>query len=260
MADIKQWFMSIPPITRVWFGLSVFLPVVGRFGIVNPYYMMLTSDFISRFQLWRPITATFYYPLTPGTGFHYLINLYFLYSYSKNLETGEFIGRPADYLFMLIFNWFALMWLAVFMNLYLLMDPLILSVLYVWCNLNPEVIVSFWFGTKFQAQYLPWVLLGFNFLLGNGGFYEILGIVVGHIYFYIKYKYPAANDGVQLFETPPILYRYLPSFSPVRTTGSTFNSFQMASSIRNRRTQNSEPSSGSSSGHNWGRGQVLGGR
>lgn len=92
------------------------------------------------------------------------------------------------------------------------------------------------------------------------GFYEILGIVVGHIYFYIKYKYPAANDGVQLFETPPILYRYLPSFSPVRTTGSTFNSFQMASSIRNRRTQNSEPSSGSSSGHNWGRGQVLGGR
>ena len=35
----------------------------------------------------------------------YLINLFFLYNYSLRLETGLFSGRPADYLFMLIFNW-----------------------------------------------------------------------------------------------------------------------------------------------------------
>lgn len=29
-----------------------------------------------------------FYPLTPQTGFHYLINLYFLYSYSTRLESG----------------------------------------------------------------------------------------------------------------------------------------------------------------------------
>lgn len=58
--------------------------------------------------------------------------------------------------------------MAVFMNIYLLMDPLILSVLYVWCQLNKETIVSFWFGTRFKAQFLPWVLLGFNMILGGG--------------------------------------------------------------------------------------------
>ncbi|OTF73451.1 hypothetical protein BLA29_004533 [Euroglyphus maynei] len=48
------------------------------------------------------------------------------------------------------------------------MDPLILSVLYVWCQLNKEMIVTFWFGTRFKAQFLPWVLLGFNMILGGG--------------------------------------------------------------------------------------------
>ena len=58
--------------------------------------------------------------------------------------------------------------IALFMNVYLLMDPMVLSVLYVWCNLNKEVIVTFWFGTQFKALYLPWVLLGFNILMGGG--------------------------------------------------------------------------------------------
>ncbi len=56
-------------------------------------------------QIWRPFTAAFYYPLTPQTGFHFLINLYFLYNYSLRLETGPYVGRPADYLFMQLFVW-----------------------------------------------------------------------------------------------------------------------------------------------------------
>lgn len=93
------------------------------------------SCLICLFQIWRLVTATFYFP----TGFLYLVNLYFLYHYSSRLETGEpvglsgfythsfshthwcslcqcwslswyfppglFDGRPADYVFMLIFNW-----------------------------------------------------------------------------------------------------------------------------------------------------------
>lgn len=38
------------------------------------------------------MTATFYFPITPNTGFLYLINLYFLYHYSTRLETGETAG------------------------------------------------------------------------------------------------------------------------------------------------------------------------
>lgn len=258
MSEIKEWFMQMPVVTRYWFGLSIAFPVLGKIGLLNPYHMFVTKDFLFKLEIWRPITGTFYYPIGPGTGFHYLINLYFLYQYSKNLEIGEFSGRPADYLFMLIINWASLVLMATFMNIYLLMDPLILSVLYVWCKLNQDMIVSFWFGTRFKARYLPWVLFGFNMIISGGGFFEMLGILVGHIYYYIKYIYPRDSGG-ELIQTPSILYRLLPSYTPLRSTG--FNSFPTASSVRSQRTNNINQSNSqsSSSSHNWGgRGRILG--
>lgn len=57
------------------------------------------------------------------------------------------------------------------------MDPLVLSVLYVWCQLNKDVVVSFWFGTRFKAMYLPWVLLAFNMILSGGYVSQIKHII-----------------------------------------------------------------------------------
>ena len=36
------------------------------------------------------------------------------------------------------------------------MNPMILSVMYIWCQLNRDQIVSFWFGAQFKAIYMPW--------------------------------------------------------------------------------------------------------
>ena len=33
------------------------------------------------------------------------------------------------------------------------MDPLVLSVLYVWCQVNKDMIVQFWFGMQFKVEY-----------------------------------------------------------------------------------------------------------
>jgi derlin-1 len=69
---------------------------------------------------------------------------------------------------MLIFNWLVLTIISFFANIVMLMDPMILSVMYVWCQLNRDTIVSFWFGTQFKAVYLPWVLVGFNLIVRGG--------------------------------------------------------------------------------------------
>lgn len=142
---------------------------------------------MTRFHIWRPATALFWYPLSPQTGFHFLINLYFLYNYrcfsclisvcrhiilslhcySLRLETGIFDGRPADYFFMLIFNWLLSTIVALFMAIPMLMDPMVMSMMYVWCQLNKDTIVTFWFGTQFKAMYLPWVLFAFNLIIAG---------------------------------------------------------------------------------------------
>ena len=81
--DIQDWFNSLPFFTRYWFGGTVLFTLLGRFGLLPASWLVLAWEPLwYKFQIWRPISAIFYYPLTPRTGFHFLINLYFLYNYS----------------------------------------------------------------------------------------------------------------------------------------------------------------------------------
>ena len=41
---------------------------------------------------------------------------------------------------------------------------------------------------------------------------ELLGIAVGHVYFFLMFKYPQDFNGVQLLHTPQILYKYAEFF------------------------------------------------
>ncbi|XP_067567476.1 derlin-1 isoform X3 [Pseudorca crassidens] len=212
MSDIGDWFRSIPAITRYWFAATVAVPLVGKLGLISPAYFFLWPEaFLYRFQIWRPITATFYFPVGPGTGFLYLVNLYFLYQYSTRLETGAFDGRPADYLFMLLFNWICIVITGLAMDMQLLMIPLIMSVLYVWAQLNRDMIVSFWFGTRFKACYLPWVILGFNYIIGGSVINELIGNLVGHLYFFLMFRYPMDLGGRNFLSTPQFLLRNVSS-------------------------------------------------
>lgn len=252
MSELSDWFKSLPIFTRHWFGLTVALSLLGRFGILSPRYLMLDyNSFFSSYHLWRPATALFYYPITPRTGFHFLINLYFLYNYSLRLETGLFDGRPADYLFMLLFNWICCVIIGFLADFPYLMDPMVLSVLYIWCQLNKDTIVSFWFGTQFKAMYLPWVLLLFNLVIAGGGTMEFVGIVVGHLYFFLAMQYPQEFGGPMWLNTPQILYNYFPNqrsgvqgFGRAPTARADFQ--RPAAADRPRR-------------HDWGQGNVLGG-
>lgn len=211
-SDIQDWFKSLPIFTRYWFGLTVVFTLLGRFSLLSPHWLILSWEtFVTKFHVWRSVTCLFYYPLSPQTGFHFLINLYFLYNYSLRLETGIFDGRPADYLFMLLFNWVLAIIVALFMSIPFIMDPMVMSILYVWCQLNKDTIVNFWFGTQFKAMYLPWVLFGFNMIIAGGGVMELVGILIGHMYFFLMFKYPQDFGGPSLLSTPSFLYNFFPN-------------------------------------------------
>lgn len=252
MAEFKDWYNGLPFFTKYWLTFTIVLSLLGRFGLVTPYYFMLTyQTFIGQFQIWRPITALFYYPITPATGFHFLINCYFLYNYSLRLETGLFAGKPADYCFMLLFNWVCSIIVALVVDLPLLMDPMVLSVLYIWCQLNKDVIVSFWFGTRFKAMYLPWVLFGFNLVISGGGIMELVGILIGHLSFFLMFKYPQEFGGHSLIKTPDFLRSIFPDTRHIGGFGS---------APQTRAPNPAAPAAGVfNRGHNWGRGQTLGG-
>ncbi|VDK36530.1 unnamed protein product [Taenia asiatica] len=225
--DLADAYYSIPRITRYWLTATIVFSLIGRFGLISAYSLILVWDkFFYDLQLWRPITALFFYPITPQTGFHFLINLYFLYSYSTRLETSTFSGRPADYVFMLLVNWITLtasflipLLVGFLLSVYLLFEPMVLSVTYVWSQLNRDMIVQFWFGTSFKAIYFPWVLVVFNLIIRGSATMELMGIFVGHVYYFFSYQYPLEYGGAQLLKTPDFLYRLFPV---ERNLGSSF--------------------------------------
>lgn len=249
MSDISDWYSRVPFFTKWWLTLTMVFSLAGRLGLVKAYQMMLLySPLISNFEVWRPITAVFFYPINQATGFHFLVNCYFLYNYSIRLEKGEFDGRPADYCYMLIINWLTCTLMALAIGMPLLMDCMVLSVLYVWCQCNKETIVTFWFGTTFKAMYLPWVLFVFNFIIVGGGISELIGILSGHIYYFLKFTYPQENGTQSFLTTPYFLFNLFPN----RRIAGGFG----VPPPRSAAATGEQPTSGR---HNWGRGRVLGG-
>ena len=52
MEDVSNWFNSLPRFTRYWFGGTVGLSLLGRFGILNPRHLVLLYDlFVHNFQV-----------------------------------------------------------------------------------------------------------------------------------------------------------------------------------------------------------------
>ena len=58
-SDFSDWYKSVPQITRAWFSGSVVLPLIARFGLISPLYLVLLwQPFLNNFHFWRPITGS----------------------------------------------------------------------------------------------------------------------------------------------------------------------------------------------------------
>lgn len=249
MSDASQWYNQMPRFTRIWLTATVGISLLARFGILPMEYLYLSRQLvIGKLQLWRCVTSLFIYPLTPSTGFHFLINCYFITQYSARLEKNQYGRSPADYLYLLIIVATVANIGGMFFNVYFLMDLLVVAITYIWCHLNKDVIVNFWFGSRFKAMYLPWVLAGME-LVFQGSVASLIGIFIGHIYYFLKFQYPQELGGQAFLETPSILKQYVPDVS------GGFSGFGVPPANR----APTRPDTGSSLfGNDWGRGNTLG--
>ncbi|XP_043846831.1 derlin-3 isoform X3 [Dromiciops gliroides] len=60
-------------------------------------------------------------------------------------------------------------------------------------------------GVLMTAPFLPWVLMAFSLLLGNSILVDLLGIAVGHIYYFLEDVFPNQPGGKKLLLTPSFL-------------------------------------------------------
>lgn len=95
--------------------------------------------------------------------------------------------------------------LAYFVNLLFLGHAFTIMLVYIWSRRNPRVRMNFFGLLTFQAPYLPWVLLGFSILLGSSTVVDIIGIVVGHFYYFFEDVFPNGPHGFRVLETPRVI-------------------------------------------------------
>eukprot|EP01102_Stenamoeba_stenopodia_P019967 TRINITY_DN7647_c0_g1_i1.p1 TRINITY_DN7647_c0_g1~~TRINITY_DN7647_c0_g1_i1.p1 ORF type:complete len:248 (-),score=38.54 TRINITY_DN7647_c0_g1_i1:153-896(-) len=201
MSDFQQWWDSQPKITK-WLCLATLLTtVMANFGFLNPYSLILvpSSSIYKDFQIWRLATCFLYFG---KLGFPFLIDMIMLFQHSSQLEVQVFDGRKADYFYMLLLGALALVGIGVAVPFAILGHALVFMIIYYWSKKFADRMTGLFFIT-FKGFYLPWALVAFHILLsGSIPIIEIVGILVGHIYYFLADLYP---PGRRLIQTPTFI-------------------------------------------------------
>ncbi|KAG0303869.1 hypothetical protein BGZ98_006182 [Dissophora globulifera] len=205
---IETWYYDVPVVTRLYATGAALVALGVQTGFTNPYQLFFDHKMVFYHnQYWRPVTTFLYFgPL----GLDFVFHMFFLVRYSRMLEEGSFYGRTMDYAWMLFLSAISLLLLSLFVTMPFLGSPLAFTLVYIWSRRNPSIPLNFLGLFVFTAPYLPWVLLGFTLLL-NSHFprEDLMGIVVGHIYYFFEDVWPKeqASRGRRYLQTPAFLMR-----------------------------------------------------
>lgn len=203
----QQEYLQIPIITRSYTTACVLTTAAVQLEIISPFQLYFNPVvIIKNCEIWRLFTTFLFFG---SFGFNFLFNIIFTYRYCRMLEEGSFRGRTADFCFMFFFGGTLMIIIALFVNLLFLGQAFTIMLVYIWSRRNPYVRMNFFGLLNFQAPYLPWVLLAFSLLLGNAIMVDLMGIAVGHIYYFLEDVFPNQTGGFYLLQAPKAVFRYL---------------------------------------------------
>uniref|UniRef100_A0A665TDK0 Derlin n=1 Tax=Echeneis naucrates TaxID=173247 RepID=A0A665TDK0_ECHNA len=181
---LQQEYLQIPVVTRAYTTACVLTTAAVQLEIITPFQLYFNPDLILR---------------------NYQVMMKCMYRYCRMLEEGSFRGRTADFVFMFLFGGLLMTIFGTFVSLVFLGQAFTIMLVYVWSRRNPNVRMNFFGLLNFQAPFLPWVLMGFSLLLGNSIIVDLLGIAVGHVYFFLEDVFPNQPGGGRWLKTPSII-------------------------------------------------------
>eukprot|EP01122_Echinamoeba_exundans_P011705 TRINITY_DN4749_c0_g1_i1.p1 TRINITY_DN4749_c0_g1~~TRINITY_DN4749_c0_g1_i1.p1 ORF type:complete len:250 (+),score=25.53 TRINITY_DN4749_c0_g1_i1:76-825(+) len=209
--QVDRWYRNLPIITKAYMTACCLTTLAVHLDLINALDIFLNFNLVTqKLQVWRLVTNFFFFG---GFDLSFIFHMTFLVHHSRQLEEGSFRNRTADFLWLHIFGAFMLVAIDYFfffmrwVNLLsMFLGPsLSFMVVYVWARRNPYMRMSFLGLFTFNAPYLPYVILGLESLVDHRGImFDVLGILVGHIYFYLEDIYARYWDR-RLLKTPGVL-------------------------------------------------------
>ncbi|CAJ2676307.1 derlin-1 [Trifolium pratense] len=201
MSSPGEYYRSLPPISKAY-GTACFIATVAyQLGLYKPVHIALLYDQVFyRFQIWRLFTNLFF---LGGFSVNFAIRLLMIARYGVQLEKGVFERRTADFLWMMIFGASALLVLCAipfFWSPFLAVS-LVFMLLYVWSREFPNAQINIYGLFAIKAFYLPWTMLALDVIFGSPIMPDLLGIIAGHLYYFLTVLHPLAG-GKNILKTP----------------------------------------------------------
>lgn len=155
-------------------------------------------------QYYRLVT-TFIYFGPPSLDL--LFHLFFMTRYSRLLESGSG-PTPAVFSWLLLYATSALLLLSSVTSWVIFLGhSLSQTLVYIWSRRNPDTRLAFLGLLVFNAPYLPWVLMGSSLVMhGSIPKDEILGVIVGHIYYFFADVWPGLYPNSRPMDPPAWWY------------------------------------------------------
>ncbi|PIA42904.1 hypothetical protein AQUCO_02000388v1 [Aquilegia coerulea] len=133
---------------------------------------------------------------------------------------------------MMIFGAFSLLiFSALFWSPFLGIS-MVFMLLYVWSREFPNAQINIYGLVTLKAFYLPWAMLGMDVIFGSQLMPNLLGILAGHLYYFLTVLHPLST-GKNILKTPNWVHKlvmrwgitYRPTgqaVQPDRSTGGAF--------------------------------------
>ncbi|EGR32571.1 hypothetical protein IMG5_077370 [Ichthyophthirius multifiliis] len=191
---LQQIITDIPPLTRIMCFLSIILTLLTYIDLVNSYNLYFNFKLIT--QNYQHLS--FYY----CKFFYYKLiqNQIKSYRFSRRLEEYSFRGNTIDYFYFVSF--------ASIFGLYNLSDSFLNMILYLWSRKNSNIMVHIFGIIPIQAPYITWFFVFLQIIFQDTIITDLIGILVGHIYYYLTEIYPKLplSKDVNILQTPQYLY------------------------------------------------------
>lgn len=268
MPTPQEWYNGLPIVSRIWLTAAVVSGLGTKLGLINPYLLIFSWEAVwHKFQIWRIITNFLFFG---GPSFPWLIMMFMLAQYSPALESdpypsggGPHAGNTADFFWMLCIGGGILLAIGTFLGYPLLSFSLYFMVIYVWSKRNATRPAKFYFFPEFPAVYLPWVMVGFSFIVGDDPVRDLMGIAAGHLFYFLNEVLPDMDGplkGIKLLKTPSFIYKLFNLSSTDNSAAFIRLQQRRAAQAAGTGINQAGAADQGARGHNWGNGHVLGRR
>eukprot|EP00899_Mesostigma_viride_P002384 jgi/Mesvir1/12146/Mv00398-RA.1 len=209
MSSPGDWWASLPPFTRIYGAACFGTTLAFQLGLHNFGKFVLDFGRVwDKFEIWRLLTN---FVVIGPFGIPFVMQLFFIIRYMVPLEQKNFEHRADDFIFMQMFGATTLVLIAFFLPQFLsgvCSFSFIFMNLYVWARLNSNVKVNLYGIIKIDAFFMPWVLVALTALMGGSPIKDLVGIAVGHLYYFLVHLHPQAG-GYNYLATPDWCKRFV---------------------------------------------------